>query len=77
MQFVAYDSIQTCSFISHRLENTFEANLAGENSSLIFTVCVKSVPLYNFKLVHVVLQMAVKEFSEASSKNGEIGHFNV
>ena len=33
-----------------------------ENSSFIFTVCVKSVPLYHFKLACVVLQMAVKEF---------------
>ena len=37
---------------------------AGENSSLIFTVCVKSVPRHHFKLASVVLQMAVKEFFE-------------
>ena len=43
---------------------TCEANQAGENSSFIFTVCVKSVPRYNFKLDYVVLQMAVKEFFE-------------
>ena len=30
-------------------ERTCEANPAGENSSLIFAVCVKSVPLYHFK----------------------------
>ena len=41
-----------------------EANPAGENNSLIFTVCVKSVPLYHFKLSNVVLPMAVKEFFE-------------
>ena len=36
----------------------------GENSSFIFTVCVKSVSLYHFKLAYVVLHMAVKEFFE-------------
>ena len=32
--------------------------------SFIYTVCVRSVPRYNFKLAYVVLQMAVKEFFE-------------
>ena len=41
---------------------TCEANPAGENSSLIFTVCVKSVPFYYSKLAYVVPDMAVKEF---------------
>ena len=41
---------------------TCEANPAGENSSFIFTVCVKSVPLNHFKLAYIVLLMAVKEF---------------
>ena len=40
---------------------TCEANLAGENSSFTLTVCIKSVPLYHFKLAYVVLHMAVKE----------------
>ena len=35
--------------------------LHGKN---IFTVCVRSVPRYYFKLAYVVLQMAVKEFFE-------------
>ena len=39
-----------------------EESTAGENSSFIFTVYVKSVPLYSFKLAYVVLHMAVKEF---------------
>ena len=39
-------------------------------------VCLKSVPRYHFKLDYAVLQMAVKEFSKTTSKNGEIGHFN-
>ena len=54
------------------------SNQAGENSSFIFTVCVKSVPRYHFKLACVVLQMAVKEFFEnhCTLKNGEIGCFN-
>ena len=43
-------------------QKTCEANPTGENSSLIFTVCVKAVSLYYFKLACVVLQMVVKEF---------------
>ena len=35
-----------------------------ENSSFIFTVCVKSVPRYHFKLAYVILQTAVKELFE-------------
>ena len=42
-----------------------EANPAGENSSFVFTVCVKPVPLYDFKLAYVVPHMAVKEFFES------------
>ena len=30
----------------------------------MFTVCIKSVPLYHFKLAYVALRMAVKEFFE-------------
>ena len=41
-----------------------EANPAGENSSFIFTICVKSVPLYYFKLAYEVLRVAVKQFFE-------------
>ena len=41
-----------------------QANAATENSSFIFIVCVKSVPLHHFKLPYVVLRMAVKEFFE-------------
>ena len=55
-------------------ERTCEANAAGENSSFISTVCVKSVPRY-FKVAYVVLQVAVKD-SKPTSKNGEIGRFN-
>ena len=40
-----------------------------------FLVCAKSVPRYHFKLAYVVLQMAAKNFSKSTSKNGEIGHF--
>ena len=47
--------------LSHQSrQRTCEANQAGENSSFIFTVCVKSVPRYHFKLANVVLQMAAK-----------------
>ena len=42
-----------------------QANPVGENSSFIFTVCVKSVLLYHFKHACVVLHMAVKELFQA------------
>ena len=45
-------------------QRTCEANAVGENSTFIFTVCVRSVSCYHFKLACVVLQMAVKEFFE-------------
>ena len=53
-------------------KRTFES----ENSSFVFTVCIKSVPLYHFKLACVALHTAVKVFSKPTSKNGEIGRFN-
>ena len=53
------------------LQRACEANLAGENRSFIFTVYVKSVALYHFKLTCVVLHMAVKEFFET------IGYVNL
>ena len=43
-------------------QKTCEANAAGENSLFIFTVYVKFVPFYHFKLDFVVLHMAVTEF---------------
>ena len=45
-----------------RNKGPVKANQVGENSSFIFTVYVKSVPLYHCKLAYVVLHMAVKEF---------------
>ena len=39
-----------------------EANAAGENSSFILTVCVKSVPLSYFKLACVVQHITFKQF---------------
>ena len=39
-------------------------NEVGEINSFIFTVCVKSVPRYHFKVAYLVLQMDVKEFFE-------------
>ena len=45
-------------------KRTCEANPAGESSSFILAVFVKSVSLYHFKLAYVVLHMAVKEFFE-------------
>ena len=45
-----------------RQQRTCEANQEGENSSFIFTVYIKSVLRYHFKLAFVVLHMTVKEF---------------
>ena len=59
------------------LPKTREVNPVGENTSLIFTVSVKSVPLYYFKLAYVDLQTAIKKFSKPTSRNGEIGRFNL
>ena len=47
------------------MQSDCEANRVGENGSFIFTVCVKSVPLYHFKLAYVAIHMAVKECFEA------------
>ena len=58
-------------------QTTCEAIPVSENSSFIFTVYVKSVPLFHFNLLYVVLHMAAKKFSKPNSKNGEIGHFNL
>ena len=43
-------------------KRNYEVNPEGENSAFIFTVCVKSVSCYHFKLACVILHMAVKEF---------------
>ena len=45
-------------------QRTCEGNPAGENSSVVLTVGVKSVPLCRSELAYVVLRMAVKEFFE-------------
>ena len=49
-------------------KRTCEANPAGKVAHSFFTVYVKSVPLYHFKLACVVLHMAVKEFFEKKEK---------
>ena len=54
----------TITYFLRANQRTCEVNAAGENSSFIFTVCVKSVPRYDFKIACVVLQMAVNEFFE-------------
>ena len=48
-----------------------------KNSSFIFTLGVRSVPHYHFKLAYVILQMAVKKFSKLTFKKGDMGHFNL
>ena len=51
-------------------KRTCQPNLAGENSSFIFAVYVKSVSLSHSQLAYVVLHVAVN-FSKATSKNEE------
>ena len=58
-------------------ERTCDANPVGENCSFISTVSVNSVSFYHVKLAYVVPYMAVKEFSEPTSKSGEIDCFNL
>ena len=61
--------------ISLILQRTCEANGAGENSSFVFTV--KSVALYHFKLVYLVLYIWLsKNFWKPTAENGEIGGFD-
>ena len=62
---------------SENFKNGYQrAEEAGENSSFIFTVCVKSVLHYHFKFACVVLQIAIKDFLKFTSKNRETGRFN-
>ena len=59
------------------LQRTCEANPAGENSSSILTVCVKSIPLYHVKVGYVVLHIRLsKNLLKPTSKNREIGRFD-
>ena len=64
ISFLPWDlkAFQSGGLLSYK--RTCKAKPEGENSSFIFTVCVKSAPFYNFKLCYVVLHMAVKEFLE-------------
>ena len=43
-------------------QSTCEVNRMGENGSFILTCYIKAVPVYDFKLVWVVLHLPVKEF---------------
>ena len=52
-------------------------HLSIKKTSLILTCCIKTVSLYHFKLVSVVLLMNVKEFLNPASKNGEISILGV
>ena len=45
-------------------QRTCEADPVSENSSFVFTVDVKSVLLYHFKLAYVILHVTVKMFLE-------------
>ena len=47
-------------------KRTCEVNRMNENSSLIFTGYVKTVSVYDFKLLWEVLHPSVKEFFKTS-----------
>ena len=62
------------------VQRTCEANAASRNSPFIFTICIKSIEPYYFKLAYVVLHVAIKQFFHAhththTSKNGEVSRF--
>ena len=59
----------------HSIKRTCEVNTMDESSSLIFTCYVKTVPVYYFKLVWVVLHRSVKEFFERFSNKSKITMF--
>ena len=44
----------------------------GENSSFIFACYIKTVPLYDFKLVCVVLHPSSKNFSKECTNESKI-----
>ena len=73
-------SERACSSTCLGFETTCEANPAGENSSFIFAVCVKSVSLCHFKHAYdSCLCSSTYSFQrfvlKPISKNGEIRHF--
>ena len=43
-------------------QRTCEVNRTGENGFFILTCYIKTVPVYDFKLVWVILHLPVKEF---------------
>ena len=47
------------SFVSLFEQRTCEVNRMGENSSFIVTRCIETVPVYDFKLVWVVLHASI------------------
>ena len=74
-------SERVCSFACLGFERTCEANPAGENSSFIFTVCVKAVSLCHFKHAYDSCLCSSSTYScqrlvlKPISKNGEIPYF--
>ena len=53
-------------------QRTCEVNRMGENRSFIFTLYVKTVQVYNFKLFCVVLHPSVKEFTKRFSNKSTV-----
>ena len=52
-------------------QRTCEVNRMGENGSFILTCYMKTVPVYDFILVWVVLHPPVKEFFKTTSQQEE------
>ena len=63
--------------VADYFKRTCDSDPAGENSSVFFTVCVKSVPLCHFKLAYVVLHVVAKEFFETDFSKWGIYRFNL
>ena len=58
-----------------RYQRTCEVNRMGENSSFIFTCCVKTVPVYDFKLVWAVLDPSFKEYFKPLTDKSKLAMF--
>ena len=56
-------------------QRTCEVNRMGENRSFILTCYMKTVSVYDFKLVWVILHLPVKEFSKLFTNKRKITMF--
>ena len=75
-KFICYKIFEAIKFIEKELTQwTCEVNGMGENSSFIFTSYVKTVPVYDFELVWVVLHPPVRDVSKRFTNKIKITAF--